>query len=712
MADLAIPIAPSLAPFDPNVSNGTCFFAPGRAHTARYIPCGNSGSPGAGGGARSLPCCLAGDYCQSSNACYSPSTDNVYLAGCTDPDYKASTCPYKSPAYAEQEWVGMVWSCEARQQMGQAQHAAARPPPPEGNLVDQTRNITAVAMHKYSYGHSHGNHNLTTAAEAEGGGVLGSDKNNNSTGAPGFIALNQNGGGDDDDKLISWAGCPLPRLGSVVPERMYNMCDPCSPQRDGLFRDGKYLTRVAKLPGGVGGVVQWEPGFGPGVVVVTSAVQTISMSSCVSTMSTAAAGVAGFGAGVSPTATDASSSGESNTADDNNSGNQDDRHPAGDRTNIIVGSTSAVVIVLLAAALAWLLTKRHQRKRQEREVVREMHLALARGPSPPQLVTVRGGRGQGSNGHGAYFTPDTAPAGVEGSRAGEMQQQQRKSSGVPEMAGLLSPVGSVHRVPVPGKEAAQLSRMNSTRSSSRQATPQMPRISSTAVPPAQRWSTATEMTANTTTSSMAMTAQTTNTSTDVTMTPISLHTPKFLRTPTATGVATSPLLVRKTSMTSMSTCSLSGGERCSTGYFPCPEADVQQSEGDRGVQAQGMPSPEQDITHDGRHSNRTSYEQLAIHQDHAVENNPPSKAGSDHNGIHDSGSEGEGSINIDDGDDSESLSSYQGGTISEVQKLRIRIVDPNTARLLILGKKPKKDDVTRNEGEGSGTHCTSNVGEQ
>lgn len=79
MADLAIPIAPSLAPFDPNVSNGTCFFAAGRAHTVGYIPCGNSGSPGAGGGARPLPCCLAGDYCQSSNACYSPSSKSPSL---------------------------------------------------------------------------------------------------------------------------------------------------------------------------------------------------------------------------------------------------------------------------------------------------------------------------------------------------------------------------------------------------------------------------------------------------------------------------------------------------------------------------------------------------------------------------------------------------------------------------------------------------------
>ncbi|KXJ95185.1 hypothetical protein Micbo1qcDRAFT_171588 [Microdochium bolleyi] len=676
MAGLAIPIAPNLAPFDPNVSNGTCYAAPGRVAASGYIPCGNAGSPdaddGVPGGGKHVSCCFAGDYCQSSNACYDPDTDNVYIAGCTDAEYKASACPYKSPAYAAQEWVGLVWSCEARQQIDSSAPQAAEEAEsqPANNLVNLARNATLVPSQQ-SGNSSHSSTSTTTSND-----TLASS---NST-APGFLVLNQNNNANADpntdaenddrvttasnsiasDVLISWSGCPLPHPGSVVPERMYNMCDPCSPLRDGLFRDKKQLTRVATLPDGIGGVVKWEPGFGPGSPGGSGLVipeQTKTMSSCAPTMSsTGAAGFGIVGTGVaSPTATDGTT--EMNSGGDGAAGAG---HPGENRTNIIVGSTSAVVIVLLATALAWLLTRRHQRKRQERAVIRETHLALARGPSPPQLMVARGGGGR------ERTDSTSVGAGAMQLPRGDMSETAASAAGA---ATFLSPTDSVHSVRIRGAPG-QIPRVNGARSTLQDGPVPLSRGSATA--DTQRWSTVTDLTVNTTTSSMAMTALTTETSTDM-----MAKTPMSVSTPTASAP-----LIRKTSTSSLSTFSGHSGE--DDEYFSHPKANFQQGD-ERGVQREDKQDQVQhgdfDADHCGGSSSKQPRQQAQLEENEAAR----SEAGSFYSSraSHEYGLDG---ANFD----SESLSSYQDATICQLQHVRIRVVEPNTARLLILGKKPNK----------------------
>ena len=48
---------------DPDISNGTCYYANDRLAPSRYIPCGNEAL-----GHKS--CCESQDMCLSSNACY------------------------------------------------------------------------------------------------------------------------------------------------------------------------------------------------------------------------------------------------------------------------------------------------------------------------------------------------------------------------------------------------------------------------------------------------------------------------------------------------------------------------------------------------------------------------------------------------------------------------------------------------------------------
>jgi hypothetical protein len=61
-----------------------CYYAAGKAALDQYIPCG--------GGSGVSACCLAGDFCLQDGACYSPSTQMTYIAGCTDPTYSDSSC--------------------------------------------------------------------------------------------------------------------------------------------------------------------------------------------------------------------------------------------------------------------------------------------------------------------------------------------------------------------------------------------------------------------------------------------------------------------------------------------------------------------------------------------------------------------------------------------------------------------------------------------
>lgn len=50
---------------DLNISNGTCYFAPGVRAADNFIPCGNAAVEG-----YEKPCCNVGDKCVSSNACF------------------------------------------------------------------------------------------------------------------------------------------------------------------------------------------------------------------------------------------------------------------------------------------------------------------------------------------------------------------------------------------------------------------------------------------------------------------------------------------------------------------------------------------------------------------------------------------------------------------------------------------------------------------
>ncbi|KAI0129030.1 hypothetical protein BJ170DRAFT_357366 [Xylariales sp. AK1849] len=88
---------------DPNVSNGTCYYAVNSETKGDFIPCGNAALG-------HWPCCHAGDIClafDDSNACWDAGTGNTYLAGCTDIGFNSRTCPWKSPEFIDQEWVAI-----------------------------------------------------------------------------------------------------------------------------------------------------------------------------------------------------------------------------------------------------------------------------------------------------------------------------------------------------------------------------------------------------------------------------------------------------------------------------------------------------------------------------------------------------------------------------------------------------------------------------
>ncbi|KAI1091349.1 hypothetical protein F5B19DRAFT_493576 [Rostrohypoxylon terebratum] len=83
-----------------DISNGTCYYAANTQAKGDYIPCGNVDI------GLNWACCVAGDICLGSSACYHLHFDVTYLAGCTDPNYTDITCPPKGK-FEKQQWVGL-----------------------------------------------------------------------------------------------------------------------------------------------------------------------------------------------------------------------------------------------------------------------------------------------------------------------------------------------------------------------------------------------------------------------------------------------------------------------------------------------------------------------------------------------------------------------------------------------------------------------------
>lgn len=70
------------------ISQQQCYFGPGAVNRGptNLVPCLGSGNSA---------CCLLGDICLSGNTCWNYETGDLYQYGCTDINYKDSTCPFK-----------------------------------------------------------------------------------------------------------------------------------------------------------------------------------------------------------------------------------------------------------------------------------------------------------------------------------------------------------------------------------------------------------------------------------------------------------------------------------------------------------------------------------------------------------------------------------------------------------------------------------------
>ncbi|KAK9421418.1 hypothetical protein SUNI508_05653 [Seiridium unicorne] len=100
---------------NPNLSNGTCYYAESAETKGEFIPCGNSALG-------HWPCCYRGDSClsfQDANACFDNPTGNTYFAGCTDPSFTDRACPQKSSLFDDQEWVA-IQQCQTDTGSGNA----------------------------------------------------------------------------------------------------------------------------------------------------------------------------------------------------------------------------------------------------------------------------------------------------------------------------------------------------------------------------------------------------------------------------------------------------------------------------------------------------------------------------------------------------------------------------------------------------------------
>ncbi|EXJ59268.1 hypothetical protein A1O7_06700 [Cladophialophora yegresii CBS 114405] len=86
--------------YNPDISNGTCYYYDGYEADSRYIPCGNAAlGP--------KVCCESLDMCLSSGACYNAQYGVTYLAGCTIETYDDPICPKKT--FEDEQWVGLVY---------------------------------------------------------------------------------------------------------------------------------------------------------------------------------------------------------------------------------------------------------------------------------------------------------------------------------------------------------------------------------------------------------------------------------------------------------------------------------------------------------------------------------------------------------------------------------------------------------------------------
>jgi hypothetical protein len=83
------------------LSEGTCYFGAGQLADKHFIPCGNANLVGP------QACCYEGDYCLSSNVCWDADTVVTYIAGCTDPLFRADVCPQRYN-YPDQQWVALA----------------------------------------------------------------------------------------------------------------------------------------------------------------------------------------------------------------------------------------------------------------------------------------------------------------------------------------------------------------------------------------------------------------------------------------------------------------------------------------------------------------------------------------------------------------------------------------------------------------------------
>ncbi|KAK5655111.1 hypothetical protein OQA88_6010 [Cercophora sp. LCS_1] len=85
---------------DINLAVGDCYIAPGVRADEGFFSCGNSRY-----GYKT--CCGAGDTCLKANACYNARFGLTYLLGCSDPDYRDSSCPDK--VFDDNPWVGLSY---------------------------------------------------------------------------------------------------------------------------------------------------------------------------------------------------------------------------------------------------------------------------------------------------------------------------------------------------------------------------------------------------------------------------------------------------------------------------------------------------------------------------------------------------------------------------------------------------------------------------
>ncbi|KAK0647081.1 hypothetical protein B0T16DRAFT_493928 [Cercophora newfieldiana] len=93
---------------NPNISNGTCYYAENTVTKGNFIPCGNDAL-------QAWPCCAAGSFCLAlgdANACWDAKSGNTYVAGCTDPSFGSPNCLHKPPLFHDQEWVAINQACK------------------------------------------------------------------------------------------------------------------------------------------------------------------------------------------------------------------------------------------------------------------------------------------------------------------------------------------------------------------------------------------------------------------------------------------------------------------------------------------------------------------------------------------------------------------------------------------------------------------------